>query len=268
MVLLAVGVTVGLGAPALAPSPNLRSWWRTCSRRSSSAIASTLGVEGRPFALALRPHTEFTVLRALEPPVGDAALPPSPALDSRAQPGGPRPGSSQRLALVTIAGADSAQTAEQHRPLRRVRRARRGARGNASRAVVAAVASWPRPSARLIPSTPLRARRAISPTRSAAAPAGSRRPPRPGRLSWERATERWYLARSWRPAPCCSPARRTAPAIRSPAVPARHPAVVAVAVAVSLLVNDSPLDVVAVGLVAYLATQAYVSRDPGLAGFR
>ena len=46
------------------------------------------------------------------------------------------------------------------------------------------------------------------------------------------------------------------------------PLSLAVAVGVSLLVNDSPLDVVAVGLVAYLAAQAYVSRDPGLSGFR
>jgi hypothetical protein len=88
-------------------------------------------------------------------------------------------------------------------------------------------------------------------------------------LSWERATERWYLV-----------ALVVAGAILLVLLVARLfesglprylraiPLALAVAVAVSLLVNDSPLDVVAVGLVAYLAAQAYVSRDPGLAGFR
>jgi hypothetical protein len=88
-------------------------------------------------------------------------------------------------------------------------------------------------------------------------------------LSWERATERWYLV-----------VLVVAGAILLVLLVARLlesglprylraiPLALAVAVAVSLLVNDSPLDVVAVGLVAYLAAQAYVSRDPGLAGFR
>lgn len=88
-------------------------------------------------------------------------------------------------------------------------------------------------------------------------------------LSWERATERWYLV-----------ALVAAGAILLVLLVARLrenglprflraiPLSLAVAVGVSLLVNDSPLDVVAVGLVAYLATQAYVSRDPGLAGFK
>jgi hypothetical protein len=88
-------------------------------------------------------------------------------------------------------------------------------------------------------------------------------------LSWERATERWYLV-----------ALVVAGAVLLVLLVARLreselprylraiPLSLAVAVGVSLLVNDSPLDVVAVGLVAYLAAQAYVSRDPGLAGFR
>lgn len=88
-------------------------------------------------------------------------------------------------------------------------------------------------------------------------------------LSWERATERWYLV-----------ALVTAGAVLLVLLVARLvaselprflraiPLSLAVAVGVSLLVNDSPLDVVAVGLVAYLAAQAYVGRDSGLAGFR
>jgi hypothetical protein len=88
-------------------------------------------------------------------------------------------------------------------------------------------------------------------------------------LSWERATDDWYLA-----------ALVIAGALLLLALVARLlrsdvprslraiPLSLAVAVGVSLLVNDSPLDVVAVGLVAYLATQGYVERDPALAEFK
>jgi hypothetical protein len=88
-------------------------------------------------------------------------------------------------------------------------------------------------------------------------------------LSWERATERWYLIALV--AVGAVLLALLVARLRSSELP-RYlrgiPLSLAVAVAVSLLVNDSPLDVVAVGLVAYLAAQAYVSRDPGLAGFR
>ena len=82
-------------------------------------------------------------------------------------------------------------------------------------------------------------------------------------LSWERATEHWYLALlvvlavivllllSIRLAR--SDLTRAAKAL---------PLSIAVAVAVSLVVNDSPLDVVAVGLVGYLTAQAYVLAEP------
>lgn len=82
-------------------------------------------------------------------------------------------------------------------------------------------------------------------------------------LSFERATEHWYLAflvvlaavvlllLALRLAASGLP--RSAKAL---------PLSLAVAVAASLVVNDSPLDVVAVGLVGYLATQAYVLAEP------
>ncbi len=81
-------------------------------------------------------------------------------------------------------------------------------------------------------------------------------------LSWERATEHWYLALlvilavivllllSIRLA--ASDLSRSAKAL---------PLSIALAVAVSLAVNDSPLDVVAVGLVGYLTTQGYVLAE-------
>ena len=40
------------------------------------------------------------------------------------------------------------------------------------------------------------------------------------------------------------------------------PLAIAIAVGASLVVNDSPLDVVAVGLVGYLVAQAYVLTEP------
>jgi hypothetical protein len=88
-------------------------------------------------------------------------------------------------------------------------------------------------------------------------------------LSWNRAVEHWYTAvlvvlgavalvlLVWRL--LASELSRPLRAL---------PLSLAVAVGVSLLVNDSPLDVVATGLVAVIAAQAYVLRDPGLAGFR
>lgn len=88
-------------------------------------------------------------------------------------------------------------------------------------------------------------------------------------LSWERATERWYLAALVAAGALLLVLLVTR--LRATELPRYLQAIplsLAVAVGVSLLVNDSPLDVVAVGLVAYLAAQAYVSRDPGLAGFR
>jgi hypothetical protein len=88
-------------------------------------------------------------------------------------------------------------------------------------------------------------------------------------LSWHRAVEHWYtvllvvlgivvlVLLVWRLLTSDLP--RT---LRS------LPLSLAAAVGVSLLVNDSPLDVVATGLVAVIAAQAYVERDPELAGFR
>ena len=43
------------------------------------------------------------------------------------------------------------------------------------------------------------------------------------------------------------------------------PVSIAVATGVSLIVNDSPLDVVAIGIVGYLAAQAYVLAEAGSA---
>lgn len=88
-------------------------------------------------------------------------------------------------------------------------------------------------------------------------------------LSFERATERWYL--TVLVAAGAALLVLLVARLRTTELPRYLRAIplsLAVAVGVSLLVNDSPLDVVAVGLVAYLAAQAYVSRDPGLAGFR
>ncbi len=88
-------------------------------------------------------------------------------------------------------------------------------------------------------------------------------------LSWERATETWYLA-ALVAAAAILLVVLVVRLLRSelPRLLRAIPLSLAVAVGVSLLVNDSPLDVVAVGLVAYIATQAYVSRDPELEGFR
>jgi hypothetical protein len=88
-------------------------------------------------------------------------------------------------------------------------------------------------------------------------------------LSWERATDDWYLA-ALVVAGALLLLLLVARLLRSdvPRALRAIPLSLVVAVGVSLLVNDSPLDVVAVGLVAYLATQSYVERDPELADLR
>lgn len=82
-------------------------------------------------------------------------------------------------------------------------------------------------------------------------------------LSWERATDSWYFALLVAAAAVVLflLAARLVLSDLPRAVRAL-PISLAVAVAVSLLVNDSPLDVVAAGLVGYLAVQAYVLREP------
>lgn len=84
-------------------------------------------------------------------------------------------------------------------------------------------------------------------------------------LSWERATDSWYLALlvAVGAIVLLLLALRLA-ASGLPRSVRALPLSLAVAVAVSLLVNDSPLDVVATGLVAYLAAQAYVLQEPAL----
>lgn len=82
-------------------------------------------------------------------------------------------------------------------------------------------------------------------------------------LSWERATEHWYLALL-----VCAAVvvlALLATRLESADLPRSVKALplsVAVAVGASLIVNDSPLDVVAVGLVGYLVVQAYVLSAP------
>jgi hypothetical protein len=82
-------------------------------------------------------------------------------------------------------------------------------------------------------------------------------------LSWERATEHWYLALLVAVAAVVLLllALRLAAAGLPRAVRAL-PLSLAVAVAASLLVNDSPLDVVAMGLVGFLAAQRFVLEEP------
>ena len=82
-------------------------------------------------------------------------------------------------------------------------------------------------------------------------------------LSWERATEHWYLALLVAAAAVVLAllAARLAGADLPRPVKAL-PLAIAIAVGASLVVNDSPLDVVAVGLVGYLVAQAYVLTEP------
>ena len=88
-------------------------------------------------------------------------------------------------------------------------------------------------------------------------------------LSWERATDRWFLA-VLVAAGAVALAALAVRLVRGPLPRELRalPLALAVATGVSLLVNDSPLDVVAVGLSGYLAAYGYVSRDPGLASYR
>lgn len=81
-------------------------------------------------------------------------------------------------------------------------------------------------------------------------------------LSYERATERWYLALLV----AAGALLLVLLVVRLlllglPRARRALPLSLAVAVGVSLVVNDSPLDVVAIGLVAYLAAQAYVLAE-------
>ncbi len=88
-------------------------------------------------------------------------------------------------------------------------------------------------------------------------------------LAWKRATQHWYtvvLVALGLVALALLVVRLLATDL--PRALRALPVALAVGVGVSLLVNDSPLDVVAAGLVGVIATQAYVVRDPGLAGFR
>jgi hypothetical protein len=81
-------------------------------------------------------------------------------------------------------------------------------------------------------------------------------------LSWERATDRWYYAVLTASAALILAGLL----VRLVAVmPSRHeralPLALGVATFVSLLANDSPLDVVAAGLAGYLTVLAYVRAD-------
>jgi hypothetical protein len=81
-------------------------------------------------------------------------------------------------------------------------------------------------------------------------------------LSWERATDRWYYALLTAAAALVLAGLL----VRLVAVtPSRHeralPLALGVATLVSLLANDSPLDVVAAGLTGYLTVLAYVRAD-------
>jgi hypothetical protein len=82
-------------------------------------------------------------------------------------------------------------------------------------------------------------------------------------LSFERATEHWYLALlvALGALVLLLLAVRLA-ASGLPRSVRALPLSLAVAVAVSFVVNDSPLDVVSVGLVGYIAAQAYVLAEP------
>ena len=82
-------------------------------------------------------------------------------------------------------------------------------------------------------------------------------------LSWERSTEFWYLI----VLVVAGALVLALLAVRLglsglPRSVRALPISLAVAVGVSLLVNDSPLDVIAIGLVSYVAAQAYVLREP------
>ena len=82
-------------------------------------------------------------------------------------------------------------------------------------------------------------------------------------LSWERATEHWYLALLVAAAAVVLALLATRLAGADLPRPVKAlPLAIAIAVGASLVVNDSPLDVVAVGLVGYLVAQAYVLTEP------
>ena len=83
-------------------------------------------------------------------------------------------------------------------------------------------------------------------------------------LSFERATASWYTALvvAAGAAAIALLARRLV-GLREPARRRALPGAFAAAVATSLVVNDSPVDVVVAGLVGYLALDAYALRDHG-----
>jgi hypothetical protein len=86
-------------------------------------------------------------------------------------------------------------------------------------------------------------------------------------LSWERATEHWYLAVLVALAAVVLlllAARLVLSGL--PRSVRALPIALAVAVAVSLLVNDSPLDVVSMGLVGFIAAQRLALVEPQLLG--
>jgi hypothetical protein len=88
-------------------------------------------------------------------------------------------------------------------------------------------------------------------------------------LSWRRATEHWYtalLVALGLIVLALLVVRLLASDLPRPL--RALPLALAAAVVVSVVVNDSPLDVVATGLVSLVAAQAYVQRDEELAGFR
>jgi hypothetical protein len=86
-------------------------------------------------------------------------------------------------------------------------------------------------------------------------------------LSYQRATEHWYTALVV-VAGILALAVLAARLLRLPASPRARalPGAFAAAIATSLVVNDSPVDVVLTGLVGYVTLEAYALARPGTAG--